>query len=338
MFVGSLIVMTGCFGGSDGIGAILGAAVFVLAITASGGSGAAAFAANQNPSLRPAISLTDAAAAPTFKVYPLDAAGNKVGNGTPIATDQISHDSGNFKAELQIQDNYTQYLVEVYAHGKLITQGIQSVPTTAKAGTNTKIPTTVNPTSTAKTMIFNNWKTAGRGSYSDFSYNLDKANAAAAGTVNVTAISNSIDGQLNTWAENDKSSAPDYSAAELTASTEANDVPTTYQVFNIGGTVYRKDGTVMDAAELKLYGMATNTAFVADYATGMTLTANSNGYFTNDANHPLPAGGYVLYPPSIPNHDFDPHYRAFEITNSDISGLNFKAKEPILDQHPGNSR
>ncbi|MDD3149123.1 MAG: hypothetical protein PHD82_17675 [Candidatus Riflebacteria bacterium] len=333
MFVGSLIIMTGCFGGDDGIGAIIGVAVFVLAISATGGSGAAVFAANTRDSLKPAVSL--ATDKPTFVVYPLNADGTKASaTGYTVPTDKITEAAGQFKADLEIQDNYNQYQVEVYANGKLLTKGIQPVATTAKTGATTKVATTVDTVSTAKAMIYSNWQTtATRRLYSDFSYNLDKANAANPGAVAVTTIATNIDGTLNTWAATDKSTAPDFSAAELTATTEATDVPTTYQVYSIAGTVYRKDGTALDGAQLRLYGMATNTAFLADFNAGMTITANASGYFTNDANHPLPAGGYVLYPPSLPDHAFNPCCRYIEITNADLTGLNFNAYTPTNTGH-----
>ncbi|MEW6711366.1 MAG: hypothetical protein AB1403_16195 [Candidatus Riflebacteria bacterium] len=70
-FIGSMIVMTGCFGGDDGLG--IGLAVFALAIiVSSGGAGApAVFAANTRADVRYTLSEAVDKSKVTIKIFPL---------------------------------------------------------------------------------------------------------------------------------------------------------------------------------------------------------------------------------------------------------------------------
>jgi len=55
VFIGSMVVMTGCFGGSDSLGLTLGFIAIAIVIASSGGGAAPVFAANTRASERPAI-------------------------------------------------------------------------------------------------------------------------------------------------------------------------------------------------------------------------------------------------------------------------------------------
>lgn len=312
-FVGSMLVMTGCFGGDDdGIGAIIGAAVFVLAISATGGSGAAVFAANTRPSLRPAINY--ATANPTMIVYPLNLDGTKAtATGYSIPKDKITVVDGNkFNAELRIQDDYTQYLVEIYASGTLITQGIQSVPLLQKTGETTKVNSTVNTTSTARTMLFNKWNTgAARRSYNDFAYNLNLSSA------DVNGIALQIDTSLNTWATT-MVGQPNYTAADTTATTEVNKIGTTH-VNVVSGFVRQVDGAGSSNAWVGLYNGSGQTQLYRSVDA-------ENGYYLFEQ---VPNGTYRVQP-SLPHHTFTPASYTITVTDSDVANLNFQAVAEVI--------
>jgi hypothetical protein len=320
MFVGSLIIMTGCFGGDDGIGAILGVAIFVLAISASGGTGVAAFAANTKDNLRPAISnISYEAAKPTMKVYPLDDLGNKVGSGYDIATDKIDGKTnpGSFTAELQIQDNYTQYLVEVYAHGQMITQSIQSVPNTMKTGASTKISNKVDMTTSAQVRVFNKWNISStRRKFSDFKENLDKVPTA---TLAVSAVATDVENAIKIWANTDQSTPPIFTTADTNA---GSIVVSTTPYYNISGYVTQVDGA------------GSSNAYVIVSSTNPQFSTSAhcvNGYFTVTG---VPAGTYTVSA-SIPDHTFEPCcYENVVVTDADITGKNFQAKARTAVQAP----
>ncbi len=312
-FLGSLIVMTGCFGGDDGIGAIIGAAVFVLAISASGGTSAAVFAANTRDSLRPAISF--ATTKPKIVITPLNADGTEAASSYTIESDKLTAptNAGDpIKAEYQISDNYNQYMVKVYANNQLIHQGVQYVATAQKTGASTKVNLTVDNNSTAKAKVFTNWnKTATRRSYSDFSYNLSQSAGA-----DITTIETTIQNALAAWTTTDLSAAPVYTGADALAVTEAADVSTTYTVYNISGYVKQIDGA------------GSSNAYV--YLANADRTINkhvlcSNGYYTFTDVVP---GTYTLTP-SLANHSFTPCcYENVVVSNADIAGKDFQATAP----------
>lgn len=322
MFVGSLIIMTGCFGGDDGIGAIIGAAIFVLAISASGGTGAAVFAANTRDNLRPAIVNIDYDdAKPTMKVYPLDDLGNKVGSGYDIATDKIDGKTnpGSFTAELQIQDNYTQYLVEVYAHGQMITQSIQSVPNTMKTGASTKISNKVDMTTSAQVRVFNKWNISStRRKFSDFKENLDKDSTA---TLAVNSVATDVENAIKVWAAtSDQSTPPIFTTADNNAGL-INVSTTPY--FNISGYVTQVDG----AGSSKAYVYVSDPSNHDNHFSAQCV----NGYFTITG---VPAGTYTVSA-SIPDHTFEPCcYENVVVTDADITGKNFQAKASTTVQAP----
>ncbi len=311
-FLGSLIVMTGCFGGDDGIGAIIGAAVFVLAISASGGTGAAVFAANTRDSLRPATSISFAATTPKIVITPLNADGTEAASSYTLTSDKLTAptNAGDpIKAEYQISDNYNQYLVKVYAKDQLIHQGIQHVATGQKTGASTKINLTVDKTSTAKAKVFSNWnKTATRRSYSDFSYNLTAANITT-----INSIADNINAALVTWVSTDMSAAPNYTTVDNDAAKEADKVTGTTAVYSISGYVTQVDGA--GSSNAYVYVTSTNPSFSAH-------AQCSNGYYTVTN---VPAGTYTICP-SLPHHTFQPAcLENVVVSNADLAGQNFKA-------------
>jgi hypothetical protein len=196
-FFGSMIIMTGCFGGSDGIGAILAGAAFVLVITASGGSGAAAaFAANTKANLRSNISINSENI--NMKVYPLNLDGSKdTANVQTIASGSLATSvdaNGKIQFRFDVPSNlssFKQFQVEVYNGANLMTKGIRYVSDYSKSG---DVPIEVNATSTAKVLLYEDWTTSS--DYSDFEYTLQKSGA------NLDAVATKVDEQLNLFPTN----------------------------------------------------------------------------------------------------------------------------------------
>ncbi len=218
-FLGSTIVMTGCLGGSDGIGAVLGVAVFILAISASGPAGPAVFAANNRSNLRPAISLN--AENITFRVTPLDANGVPVtASAKTIAKADISGaTTWTANIELPTADGYNQYLVEVLAGTNPILKSIRYIHSSQKNGA--QIAASVNSTSTAEALTYEKWRqnaaTAGASSYTFADF---KTNLATADQTNINALKSNVEAELNANTTNaDLSNVAGTDAAALSVST-----------------------------------------------------------------------------------------------------------------------
>lgn len=199
-FFASMIIMTGCFGGDNGIGAVLGVAVFVLAISASGGSGAAVFAANQKASIRPAINLSAPANDIKIVVTPLDAQGVAVtASAKTIATADITATGNTFKGnvELPTTDGYNQYLVEVKSGNNTLVKAVKYIHSAQKNGT--QIDATVDVDSTAKALTYEKWRqNAITANATSYTYADFEANFATADKTNFNTLKTNIDTALNT--------------------------------------------------------------------------------------------------------------------------------------------
>lgn len=199
-FFGSMIVMTGCFGGDDGIGAVLGVAVFVLAISASGGSGAAVFAANQKASIRPAINLSAPANDIKMVVTPLDAQGNPVtASAKTIANTDITASGANFKCnvELPTTDGYNQYMIEVKSGNNTMVKAIKYIHTAQKNGA--QIGADVSVDTTAKALTYEKWRqNAATANATSYTYADFEANFATSNQTNFNTLKTNIDNSLNT--------------------------------------------------------------------------------------------------------------------------------------------
>ncbi|GAB4276468.1 MAG: hypothetical protein Kow0029_18460 [Candidatus Rifleibacteriota bacterium] len=301
-FLGSMIVMTGCFGGSDGIGAVIGAAVFVLAISATGPGGAAAFAANNRASLRPSISITNDNVA--IVVFPLDATGNKVGTGTTISGANLTFDqttnSVKGNANISIADGYNQYLVEVRSGNNVLLKGIKYLKTSQKTGT---VNTSVNATSTAQVMLYEKWNTsATTRTYGTFEFNLSGSGA------DVNGIATAIGAALQANPTN-----PDYSGIDAQVATEAAKVGTNPLLYTISGFVTAGDKVSGSTGTLLTLTRKSDGAFIAE-------TTSAEGNFSLS----IYDGTYVLTP-TKQDHTFTPSYIEVTVNGDDVTGLNFQA-------------
>ncbi|NCB40443.1 MAG: hypothetical protein EOM80_16915, partial [Erysipelotrichia bacterium] len=127
-FLGSTVIMTGCFGGSD---SVLGIALFALAITASGGSAAGAFAANVR-----GASIATTSYEITMVIQPLTDAGEATGAAITIPETDITYAAGTYTATKNIEVSATnQYRIEVRAGSKMLTKGIKYLRAKEKTGT-----------------------------------------------------------------------------------------------------------------------------------------------------------------------------------------------------------
>ena len=301
-FLGSMIVMTGCFGGSSG--AILGVALFVLAISASGGSAAGAFAAN----LREASLANDSI---TMIVQPLNNAGDDTGTAITIPGTSITFDAATnqFKADASIgvADGYNQYRVEVRAGAVKLVKGITFLKNAQKTGT---VNATVNATSTAKVMIYDAWAATNSGTFGQFDYNL---NLDAADIANVNTLAGSVNTELNTNPTN-----PNYAIQEAAAGTYADDISATPLPYSVMGYITAADGASGQSdATVYVYSGTDTTGEIVTHATSV------NGNYTID----LPNGTYTLKPVKL-NHTYSPETRQVTVNGDDVAGMNFQALIP----------
>ncbi|HNX77482.1 MAG TPA: hypothetical protein PLM07_18175 [Candidatus Rifleibacterium sp.] len=311
VFVGSLIVMTGCFGGDDGIGAILGIAAIVLVISASGGGAAPVFAANTRDNLRPAIS--QAATGMYMKVIPLneDGTDNTAGIYT-IAADKITYKDSDktFNASATIQDAYTQYRVELCAKD-LTAPIMKSIVVPTKKVANAEEKATVTPLTTAKTLVFEKWNSgvAKRKHYLDFTA---KSTAAA---VNFTPVQTAVETDLTTWAlPANITKEIVFNTTTAPVNTAVNAVPQ-IKLPLISGYAFRADGTARDAQVIYLK---------ADSQTVKSTSTNSDGYYLFEG---IEAKSYVVEPAAIADHTFVPaNYSLTVVAESSYVNQNFQAK------------
>jgi hypothetical protein len=296
-FFGSMIIMTGCFGGSDGIGAVLGAAFVIAIVASSGGSAAtAAFAANTRTSLRPAIASTSTDV--TMRVLALDDKGQSIATYT-IENSQITwNDEKNgidtISSKISIPDSYNQYRIQVLKGTAVILEGMDFFKTSEKTGEKNLA---VTASSTAKVMIYDKWNTSGT------ERNFDAFSAVVSPT-DVDNLANNITTSL----AND-----DYDHSDLAVPAAPD--PTLLN-FDVKGYVTAGDGTSGSTGTHILASDANDT---------QRLNAISFGYSEN-GNYTLrlPNGSYVLVP-SKPDHTFNPTERTITVKNDDLANLNFQA-------------
>lgn len=294
-FVGSTLIMTGCGGGGGGIGAILAGAVIILAISASGGSGAAVFAANEKYSIRPAIAIV----APKIVITPLkadgtiDAAAEKI--EVPSASITKDNSSGNsvykVNQNLGTLTGYNQYLVELFDGDVLLVKAIKYVYEEQKTGT--ELVTTLNSTTTAKALAFDAWKGAHSGLYSDFEY-LSK-------NTDFSALVTAIDSELNDHVsgQNNVNYADSSVTNQVTAINVSTTVPNEVILVNETKNVYRGHEIFFERED-QIMGPAVSTLIGLSYFNYQTIVNQQpvNSYrlgnffhFHNTDEEPITSGG-----------------------------------------------
>lgn len=297
-FIGSMVVMTGCFGGSSG--GILAAAVFVLAISASGGS-AAAFAAD----LRAAgASITNHEI--TMIVQPLDSTGAVTGTAETITESSITYDetTKQFKTNksVNIADGYNQYRIEVKAGGVTLVKAIKFLKDSEKTG---DVPVAVTASTTAHVMVYDKWTATNQSTFGQFLYNLDDADKNA-----IETLAGKIDTELNANTTN-----PDYVAEQAEADGIAPSVTNNPLQYAVSGYITAADGqSGQDAALVNVYSGTEASGEI------YTHTSTESGEFTVS----LPNGTYTLAP-SKELHTYTPVSKTITVSNDDVSDVNFQA-------------
>lgn len=312
-FVGSMVVMTGCFGGSDGV--LAGLAVFALAIVISGGTGApAVFAANTRADIRYAISQAADKDKISVKIFPLKD-GVEQGTGLDVPASQISWSeitagSGNYqlKATPQISqaDGYNEYRIKVYYNNNVILQGVKFLETAQKTGTQN---VEVNPTSTAKALVYDNWlttKTPAVKTYEAFEFNL--------GNTSVAAVQTQIETELTA-----NTTAPDYSKPAVT--NEVTPVATSVgtnpviKYYTISGFITKVDMSGgQDDAMVTIYRKDPRQMI------NHVMTTAGNYTLTD-----IPDGTYVIVP-TKQDHTYNPAEREVTVNGANQTGINFQAQ------------
>ncbi len=303
-FLGSMVVMTGCGGSSGGIFAGLAIA---LIITASGGSGSAiAFAANERATLRPAsANFSKQAKKINFRITPMNAAGEKVGEGTKYTHDQLEVvNTDDLELNITSYDvtSYNQYSIEVYADEEPILKSINYINTNEKSGTKN---VEIDPKETAKALLYESWNDADR-TYQQFEYNLpaDETNInKVASEVESVVASISIDiadASLSKITEG---------ATFTTALGEITKIP----AYNVAGYVTAADGSGQSDCWIYVYSDE-----------GLTQRVDHAQTTVGNYNIVLKDGTYYFKPSKI-NHTYTPISTKVEVNGADVGGISFKA-------------
>jgi hypothetical protein len=300
-FFGSTIIMTGCLGGSDGIGAVL-AAGFVIAIVASSGGSAAptVFAANQKAGLRPAI--TSNSTDVSMRVLALDDVGKSVATYTIESANIDWNDQADgidtISSKINIPDGYNQYRVQVLYDDngteRILLEGINFFKTSEKSGEETM---EVTATSTAKVKIYDKWNI--NGTERNF-----KAFENYVPSSDVSPLANDIATDLG----NENYDLPNITVPAAPTSTES-------LRFHVTGFVTAIDGTGSTGTMLYVYDANDQERNNMIYH-----SFSEEGDFTLN----LQNGNYVVVP-SKDNHNFTPTEKAITVKNDDLVNVNFQA-------------
>ncbi|EKE16607.1 MAG: hypothetical protein ACD_10C00894G0001 [uncultured bacterium] len=302
-FIGSMVVMTGCFGGSDGIGAILGG-ILIIAIVASGPAGGVAFAANTRADYRAAITGT----ASTKYVARVTATGQAPVEVTAIKVDvnKISFEDVSLNAS-----SNGQYLVEIFPAGYTATTApifkYYFTKTVAAGATvdDSDTPYPINASHTAEALIYDAWTGSTTTTIDHVVFN----------STNVDDLSKRLEVELNTLVDSGIITVPttfDWSAtADVLATTGAGNVTTAYIA---SGYVYAADGTGQSDCMVYVYSDAAMTQMVNHFST-------TNGTYTATGL----ANGTYYFKPVKDLHTYTPVSTQVVINGADKSGINFQA-------------
>jgi hypothetical protein len=314
---------TGCDsggGGDDGVGPIVEDSVFMLAVSASTGSGAAAFAAkvSDDPamSIRSLISFSGAKV--QFKVQPYQ---NGAAYGSPVylSTDGITFDSSTseIKGTITLSGSMGQYLVEAF----LNTSETRPILQYMLAKTPVKGETVyvrMNASTTANVVTYKQWlaQTVPPTDKSFSTFEANSLNLMSQNAIETVAVG--IQDLLNTAA-----SSGNFPTVDPTndlgviggAKAAASGVSTTpMATFSVRGYVTAADLTSGSEDTTMILSLTTDNSKI--YSTTTTM-----GNFTISM---VPNGTYTLIP-SKANHSFSPNSSSVTINGADVSGQNFQA-------------
>ena len=176
--LGSIFVL-GCGGGGggSGIGTILGAAIFIIAITASAGTASpvlfsASVREKPQAAIFSAVSLKDNKI--KIKIQPMK---NGINEGNPVFVDtaSITVENSAISANVGVESTTNQYSVEVFSSENESNPLLKCIVSADQAPKDGEIlPAEINAISTAYSMVYSQWvvQNPTDKSYSAFVYNV----------------------------------------------------------------------------------------------------------------------------------------------------------------------
>lgn len=258
-FVGSTIVMTGCGSSGGGIGAIF-AAVFVIAIVASAGTGAPAiFAANQKPNYRTSIAANiTVSTTPTYlKIIPLKDNGDDETSDkhVTVQVEAANVSNGVITRDVEVNDlGHKQYRVEVFVKDAAdkevpLLMCIRSLPTKAAKETFT-----IDLKTTAKALTYVKWHETNKLPYVDFEYNTT--------STNFTTLEGQIQTEFNkaAGAKIGDQTIPDVTAKALVAEVKNRVVMNRHELYLVTDEEPNQYGPpALDRIGLSFFGVSVGT-------------------------------------------------------------------------------
>ena len=299
-FIGSMVVMTGCFGGSDGLGLTLGILAIAIVVASSGGGAAPVFAANTRASERPAI-MGAVTSSKRFRGIIKNAQNVEI----PATVGFNAENKLTIEASVTADSSNGQYTVEVFPINEATEEPFADpiykhhfVKNVAAGATENYAENRDLASDTAEALIYDNWNEANKPT-------IDKTYIAPA---SINTVAASLTQQLN----------------ESTVGTSYYPYTTTlWQGYDISGLSY--------TAPAKTYSIS---GFVTQKdgsggQDGVSVYAWSHDYEGSASTtvgvysiNVIP-GTYQVYP-----HALDHSYTSQEVTvtDSNITGINFQAQ------------
>jgi hypothetical protein len=302
-FFASMIIMTGCFGGDNGIGAVLGG-VLILAIVASSGSAAVpVFAANTRMNLRPAaITGTDKEKV-TMKIIPIKDGDEQTATIIPSTGIEWVGDQIKANPSVNQYDGFNEYRIQVMYDNKPILENAVYVKTADKTGSKN---VEVNATSTAKLIVYDQWKnnSTTTDSYKVFEDNFIKNTIES--SPNFLTVANNVKAALN-----DPQNI-NYSTA-ITNAANVNVPETIY--YSISGYIKTADG-LSGQSDATVYLYTKEPRQMQEHV----MSSNGNYSFDSVVN-----GTYIVFPQKA-DHTYTPQELEVVVNGADVTSVNFQAQ------------
>ena len=299
-FLGSMMVMTGCFGGgSGGIGAIFAGVLVIAIVASSGGAGAAAFAANVHH--KPNAAIVAASRATVKYKARIKINGNLATETTNLTiTDELNPQTITGNITVSPGTSNPQVSVEILPASSTTDQPFlkQYFVATVADGQTTNATSNVTTAETAKALAYDQWSGASANPITAF------APAAASLTALQTAIENQLITDL-------PAASPDFAypgavTNQAKAIASATPVLTTFTV--TGANVMQADG---------LAGSTGTTMTLVDNAntsSRFTATTNAGNYSFSG----VPNGTYTLTPTKT-GHTFSPTSATVVVNGANVT-------------------
>lgn len=316
-FMGSMVVMTGCGGGS-GFSIVAGILTIAIIASATGGAAPVAFAANTRGAERPALIAQSTKRRFLAKIKPY-------GQAEQEAAVTVNS-AGNLELEQSITANSSngQYAVEIYPVDETTDAAmdepiykhyfVQSVG----GGTTETYPPAAEKTrniasDTAKALIYDKW--------SETETDIPTIDKTLIDLTDIASLAKEINEDLSDIATDSSGKALPYSSTNWTgwsADVDNYVIQTTPQkMYTISGYITAADGSGQ-----------TDASICACSADNSYSTHSSSGVYSVNV---LP-GTYDVTPYKA-DHTYTPASRSVEITNADVGSVNFQASSSTYPGH-----